>query len=284
VQLGPVYGDRPLLVVDLPPTGAVHPVVAQRRRFQASLADLDEADWRRPSRCEGWTVQDVIIHLVGVNQFWALSVGAGLAGEPTRYLATFDPVETPAQMVAAAAGQAPAETLAAFVDSNEAFLALVEGLADDELELFAEAPPGHVPIRRLADHAVWDSWVHERDVFLPLGRTPVEERDEVLAGLRYDSALAPGLGIMYGLAPAGDTSIEATDLGERFVVSVGDDQVRVHAGPPADGAPVVEGAGVELLELLSVRDTGNPAPPGVATIMEGLARVFGQSGTDPQPV
>ena len=39
---------------------------------------------------------------------------------------------------------------------------------------------------------------------------------------------------------------------------------------------MVEGEGVELVELLSVRDTGNPVPPAVASIMEGLARVFGQ--------
>jgi len=276
VELGPVYGDRPMVVIDLPSTGPVHPVVAQRRRFQAALAEIDEADWRHPTRCEGWTVQDVVTHLIGTNQFWAISVGSGLAGEPTRFLATFDPVETPARMVADAAGQSPAETLAAFTETNEALLALVEGLGDDEFALFAEAPPGHVPIRQVADHALWDSWVHERDIFLPLGRTPAEEPDEVVASLRYVSVLAPGLGLMYGIVNGGDTSIEAVDLEERFVVSVADDQVRVHAGPPADGAAVVEGEGVELVELLSVRDTGNPVPPAVASIMEGLARVFGQ--------
>jgi uncharacterized protein (TIGR03083 family) len=277
VELGPVYGDRPLVVIDLPPTGPVHPVVAQRRRFQASLADLDDADWQHPSRCDGWTVQDVITHLIGVNQFWALSVGAGLAGDPTRFLATFDPVETPARMVADARGAPPAETLAAFTESNEAFLVLVEGLGDEEMAMFAEAPPGHVAIRQLADHAVWDSWVHERDVFLPLGRTPVEEHDEVVTSLRYVAALAPGLGLMYGVVDDGDTSVEATDLGERFVVTVADEQVRVHGGPVGDGATVVEGDGVELLELLSVRDTGNPAPPAVASIMAGLAKVFEQA-------
>ena len=54
-----------------------------------------------PSRCEGWSVQDVIAHLVSANQFWAFSIGAALGGEPTRFLATFDPVASTVELVEA---------------------------------------------------------------------------------------------------------------------------------------------------------------------------------------
>ena len=170
VQLQPVYGERPLLVVDLPPTVGTHPAVAQRRRLQEVLEGFDDADWQHASRCDGWTVQDVITHLTSTNQFWAFSIAAGQGGEPTEFLATFDPVTSPAQMVEDAGPVAPSDTLAAFSASNEALLDLVEGLNEDDLQLTAESPAGHVPIEHVLDHALWDSWIHERDVLLPLGR------------------------------------------------------------------------------------------------------------------
>ena len=33
-------------------------------------------------------------------------------------------------------------------------------------------------VRLLAHHALWDAWVHERDIALPLGRTPDVEPDD----------------------------------------------------------------------------------------------------------
>ncbi len=275
--LQPVYGDQPLVVIDLPPPGPVHPVVAQRRRFQASLVELDEPDWGHASRCAGWTVQDVVTHLVTTNLFWAFSIQAGLAGKPTEFLATFDPVATPAQMVADAGAATPAETLVAFTETNAALLDLVEGLGEDEMGLLAEAPPGHVPIRRVADHALWDAWIHERDVFLPLGVTPTEADDEVIASLRYVSVLGPGFAMMFGADRDVTTSIEASDPDERFVVTVEDGQVRVHAGPAPSDALVLSGPAVDLVEQLSFRDSGRPVSAAVVSILEGLGQVFDQS-------
>jgi uncharacterized protein (TIGR03083 family) len=272
-----VYGDRPLVRIDLPGLGAVHPAVAQRRRFQAALAELDDADWRRPSRCEGWTAQDVITHLVTVNQFWTLSIQAGLAGEPSRFLANFDPVSTPAQLVTDAGEVEPAETLASFTESNEALVQVLEGLGEEDLAKLAESPPGHVPIRQVADHALWDSWIHERDVFLPLGRTPPEEPDEVRVSLRYVAVLSPGFAVMVGMSPPGPTVIDATDPHERFVVTVEDGQVLVHDGPSPEGALLVDGPAVDLVEQLSFRDCGRPVSPAVVSILEGLGQVFDQS-------
>ena len=34
-------------------------------------------------------------------------------------------------------------------------------------------------------HALWDAWIHERDVLLPLGVSPTEEPDEVAALLDW---------------------------------------------------------------------------------------------------
>src|SRR5258707_768114 len=54
------------------------------------LAGLDEAGWARPSRCEGWTVPDVVLHLAQTDEMTVASAerrftrgGAG-AGGPGR--------------------------------------------------------------------------------------------------------------------------------------------------------------------------------------------------------
>src|SRR5438132_9649276 len=37
------------------------------------LAGLDEAGWARPSRCEGWTVADVVLHLAQTDEMTVAS-------------------------------------------------------------------------------------------------------------------------------------------------------------------------------------------------------------------
>jgi uncharacterized protein (TIGR03083 family) len=40
---------------------------AEAARIEAHVAALPAADWLRPSRCEGWTVRDVVAHLARVG-------------------------------------------------------------------------------------------------------------------------------------------------------------------------------------------------------------------------
>lgn len=274
MQLSPRYDGPPLLLLDLPGGDPSEPVLRQRQRLAEALADLDAEQWAAPSRCEGWSAQDVVTHLVSTNQFWAISITAGLSGEPTRFLATFDPVASPAQMVAKARGRAPAAVLEGFVESN---LALAAALASvDEgawCTTVAEAPPGHVALRAVALHALWDSWVHERDV-LPLGLPAVVEDDEVVGCLQYGAALGPAFLASAGSTRVGAYVVEATDPQLRCVVELGA-TVRVHDGDAPDGAVRITGSAVDLLEALSYRiPLDVDVPSGDAWMFGGLAEVF----------
>src|SRR6187549_2431957 len=99
MRLTPTYDEPVALSLDGDPADQAVPVARQRRRFEALLGSLDDAQWGAPTRCEGWSVQDVTAHLVSVNQFWAASVRAGLAGTPTRVLANFDPAAHPPLLI-----------------------------------------------------------------------------------------------------------------------------------------------------------------------------------------
>lgn len=273
--LTPQYGDQPIISIALR-AGGPHPILAQRRRLEAQLRELSDEQWQHPSRCDGWSVQDVIIHLASTNAFWAVSIDRGVAGDPTRFLAAFDPVTSPAELVDRAKGTPASATLGEFVSSNEALARSVEALDDAGWDMTAEAPPGHLPIHLVADHALWDAWVHERDILLPLGLEPVVDAAEVRTCLHYAATLGLAFALVSGATELGAVEVAVTAPDDHFVVQVGSEQVLVHDDVVPGGARRVDADAVELLETLSRRDTGRPAPAVVEWLSAGLAAMFDQ--------
>jgi uncharacterized protein (TIGR03083 family) len=191
MKVSPRYDAEPIVRLDGAPGAVGVPLLRQRRRFADVLSSLSPDQWATPSRCEGWSVQDIAAHLAGTDQFWNLAITSGLSGAPTRMLVGFDPKATPAALVDAERGASPTDTLAAFRKATEALCSIVASLDDEGWTALAEAPPGHVTVSAAAHHALWDSWVHERDVLVPLGMAQDEEPDEIVAILRYVAALKP---------------------------------------------------------------------------------------------
>ena len=275
MQLTPRYGTEPIITLDGAPGAVLDAVVRQRRRLVEVLRGFDEEQWVHPSRCEGWSGQDVIVHLESATAFWTFSIAAGLAGEPTRFMASFDPVASPAELVAGASDVAAPKVFERFAASTEALAELLESLDADGWSALAEAPPGHIAIDAVAHHALWDSWVHERDILLPLGIEPVEEADEVAACLRYAAALSPAFTISRGSA-RGVMAVRVTDPELRFVVDIADRvAVRSAADVSVDADLTLTGDAVELLEALSVRRLlDQPVPAAAAWMVSGLPEVF----------
>src|SRR5438105_4264977 len=100
------------------------------------------------------------------------------------------------------------------------FETMLAGLTDDEWS----AP------------TLWDCWIHERDVALPLGRTPAIEADEVASSLRYAAALGPGFLINGGDGCRGRFAVDAHRPPTQFWLEV-DDSVHVHDGGAPGDAP-----------------------------------------------
>jgi uncharacterized protein (TIGR03083 family) len=274
MKISPRYDTDPLVTLDGPPDAVAVPVVRQRRRFADVLSSLPPEQWDAPSRCGGWRVQDVAAHLAGVDRFWILMIQSGLAGTPTRYLTGFDPKTTPASLVDAVRAASPEETLAELLDASGTLCATVESLEGDDWLAIGESPVGHVTMTTLAHHALWDCWVHERDVLLPLGMAPDEQPDEIIASLRYAAALAPMFSLQAGSDRRGSLAVDVTRPDARFVVTV-DDHVHVADGDPPPGALVLTGDAVEVLEALSVRAPWHqPIPDDDAWLVNTLAEVF----------
>ena len=242
--------------------------------MQAMLAELSEHEWTAPSRCAEWSVRDVVAHLVGVNAFWYGSIRAGLAGTPTRVLGGFDPAATPPLMVDAMSEATVAGLLADFITTNDALLGVTAELADERWSVVAESPAGHVSIRLLAQHALWDSWVHERDIAIPLGCSTAAESDELTSCLQYAAAASPVLGMGLEQARTGAYAVEATAPSMHFSIDVSD-SVTVRNDAAEAGVPCLRGDAVALIEGLSLR-TPMPASTPVEwrQLLGGLETAF----------
>jgi uncharacterized protein (TIGR03083 family) len=274
MKVAPRYEGAPILVIDAEPDSQLAPVTRQRHRFQALLVGLSDEQWEAPSRCDGWAVRHVVSHLVTVNQFWNASVVAGVAGEPTRILVGFDPAATPPVMVDAMSSLSSSEIFDRFAATNEAFLETLAGLTSGEWSMVAESPAGHVPVRLLAQHALWDCWVHERDVALPLGMAVDVEPDEVASCLQYAAAVSPALGLGLDRSGPAVLAVDATDPDLQFVLEV-TGSVELHDGAADDAAPCLCGDAVQLTEALSLRVPLDPAaPPEWHDALAGLQAAF----------
>ncbi len=273
MQLKPRYGTDPLITLDGDPAAILAPTVRQHRRLAKVLEGLSAEQWATQSRCSEWTAQEVLVHLTGTNAFWTMSVAAGLAGEPSRFLATFDPVVTPAQLVAGTPKASPEDSLEGFVRSVEGLDSVLESLDDSDWLKLAESPPGHVSIAAVAHHALWDSWIHERDIMLPLGLAPTEEPDEITACLRYVAALGTSFAINEGSGLNGEYAVVATDPDVRVVVEASN-SVHVREGLSAAKLQLV-GSAVDLIDALSVRSSlTQDVPAESAWMLRGLLEVF----------
>ena len=274
MRLTPRYEGPPALVFD-PAGDPSVPLFRQRRRLAATVATFDADQWAAPSRCAGWTNRDVISHLVTTNSFWATSITAGRAGEPTRFLPGFDPVVTPAQLVEATPFIGTTDLLAKFVATNDAIEQALDGVDADGWEVMAEAPAGHLALSAVASHALWDAWVHERDICLPLGLAVPEEADEVTTSLRFVAGLGPAFLAISGSTRIGAFAVRATDLDRTLVVDVGPTVV-VREATVALGLPTVAGGAVALTEAFSLRAEPPLLPEADSWMVDALGVMFEQ--------
>jgi len=274
MRLTPRYEGPPALVLD-PVGDPSAPLVRQRRRLAATVAAFDAEQWAAPSRCAGWTNRDVICHLITTNSFWAASITAGRAGEPTRFLPGFDPVVTPAQLVEATPFIGTTELLAKFVATNDAIEQALDGVDAAGWEVMAEAPAGHLALAAVASHALWDAWVHERDICVPLGVAVPEVPDEVMSSLRFVAGLGPAFLAISGSTRIGAFAVRAIDLDRTVVVDVGPTVV-VRDDLVALGLPTVAGDAVALTEAFSLRSAPPVLPEADRWMVDALGVMFDQ--------
>ncbi|MEZ5169070.1 MAG: hypothetical protein R2695_22230 [Acidimicrobiales bacterium] len=228
-------------------------------------------DWTRPSRNADWTMHLTARHVADAMQAGTASV----CGEPAPFaVGAFDPNSTPDDWLRSSAHESPAATIDRFTHAAEQLRHAVgtRMAAGDQSQGATVYGPAHWTV--MVVHLLWDSWLHERDILLPLGRTPASTPDEdrlaVLYGLLM--AMLPSrmtgetLTVTIGLDGPAPRTVMASCRGDQIEaaeVRVGDatDTTAELVADPATLTDALSGRGRSLTEICRRRPRHSACSP-----------------------
>ncbi len=144
----------------------VRALAEQQVELAGLLAPLEDDGWDRPSRCEGWTVSDVVLHLAQTNELAVASLEGRFAGASGR--TTTDGIPTAgaiddgaADAVADERGEPAAAVHARWQSSTETLDQLLRA-SDPHLRVRWVA--GQLSARTLATTRLAEAWIHTGDI------------------------------------------------------------------------------------------------------------------------
>jgi uncharacterized protein (TIGR03083 family) len=175
----------------------IEPIVTTLIEEWASIEELldglDEKAWDTPTALPGWTVHDVVAHLIGTE--------SRLAGEEPP---PFSTGVTDLAYVRNAVGEAnehwvralrrelPAEMLRRFRSVTKRRTEALTAMTRAEFDSPTATPVGQATYRRFMEIRVFDCWVHEQDIRQAVGRPGHEDGlsaeasiDEVVRALGF---------------------------------------------------------------------------------------------------
>ena len=138
--------------------------------FKARAAALAPEDWDRPSACEGWTVADVVAHLVG--QAFPLTVSRGLQGDysppPGAPAVIAHNEDEFAQNIFQRAFNTRAEVgdrlLAALAERLDESVTVFESVGTEQWDNLCYWPPGPETVRVMLDMRISELSMHAWDI------------------------------------------------------------------------------------------------------------------------
>ena len=205
----------------------------------ARLGDsLSEADWKAPTECPGWSVQDNLAHVIGIE--------AVILGRPLP-----DADESDAPHVKNDIGRSNELWVEAFRDRSgpevlEEFRAVtgerLDALRAPDMDFGAESwtPMGPGTVRDLLPFRVFDSWVHEQDMRRAVGKPGGWDGDAARVSLDRVSGVMPMI-VGKKVKPADGTTVvfEVVGPAGRNIV-IGMDGGRAQVLDQAPVAPTVK--------------------------------------------
>ena len=194
-------------------------------------SSLSEEEWKRPTGCPGWSVQDNVSHLI---DFEATALGrprpehqVGEVPHAKNDMGTINEIGVDARR------RLPGpEVLAEYREVTAARLGQLAGLTDEDLDRETETPIGPGTIRDLLTLRVMDTWSHEQDIRRALGRPGHVEGPVVEHSIEYFARFVPFAVAKKAGAPDGTTVVFHVGSAAPFAVAV-----EGRRGGPLDALP-----------------------------------------------
>jgi uncharacterized protein (TIGR03083 family) len=141
---------------------------------------LTADEWDTVSDCPGWTVRDLVSHMIGTERMLAGDSAPAAPGSVGPHV--LNPIgEANEAWVDARRSVPGAEVLAEFREVTSGRLEQLRTMPAEEFDRIGFTPEGEGPYRTFMDIRLFDCWVHEQDIRRALGRPghldgPIAER------------------------------------------------------------------------------------------------------------
>ena len=190
-------------------------------QIDALAADLGDDEWGVQSLCPEWDVRGCLTHVVGVDNL--------LVGWRPKAQDDPPPFQKMAEFESETADLSPTDFVARLRQTHDGRRAELPTLTDDEWAQPCVTPVGPGWYGRFMDVRVFDYWVHQRDITIPLGRETDDSGagaeialDEVHGSMGYiigkKIGLPDGMSITFDLSGGIDRKIHAAVEGRAGVV------------------------------------------------------------------
>ncbi|HZZ48634.1 MAG TPA: maleylpyruvate isomerase family mycothiol-dependent enzyme [Pseudonocardia sp.] len=135
------------------------------------LGELSEAEWRVPSVLPGWSVQDVVAHMIGTESWLDGQAPPEPAQDPTGLPHVRNEVAVRNECwVLAMRPQAPGQVLERFRSITDHRLGVLRAMTDEDFYRQAWTPAGEDTYARFMRIRLFDCWMHEQDIRATVGR------------------------------------------------------------------------------------------------------------------
>lgn len=248
--------------------GALSALSQQHTELADLLVSLQPDDWQRPTRCPGWSVADVVLHLAQTDEMAVASlegrVGAFMAQQLEGQPPAANVDDGAALMVERERGITPPQLLERWTTASSTLDAM---LAQSDGHKRVTWVAGELSVRTLATTRLAECWIHAGDVAEAVGvRLQPGERLRHVARLAWRTL--PYAFAREGKRLSGPVAFELTGPGgEPWTFR-----------PDAEPVTVVRGDGVELCMVAARRaapsETGLTAEGADAGEVLELVRTY----------
>ncbi len=207
-------------------------------KTDALLSSISESDFDRPTPCPGWSVRDVVSHLIGFELMLAGVAAPELPDAVPEHVRN-DIGKMNEAFVYERRSRSQSEMVQEFREVTRAALVRLQGLDQAAWDLVGWSPEGPAPYHRFMETRILDSWIHLQDLrdALALPEDDHGTGEEIVVN-RFEAALPYIVG-KKAQAPEGSRvriNLEGR-LGRSIEIEIQDGRARAAEGP---GDPILE--------------------------------------------
>jgi uncharacterized protein (TIGR03083 family) len=246
-------------IPSIPKEPLVEALVAEWAATDELLSGLPDPAWSTPSALPGWTVHDIVAHVVGTESMLAGEQAPDAVPDVTALPHVRNEIGAANEnWVQASRGESPREALARLRAVTDNRAQVLTTMTQDEFDAPSWTPIGQSTYGRFMQIRLFDCWMHEQDIRDAVG-VPGHEDGPCAEGSLDEVVRALGFIVgKRGRAPdGGAVSIDLTGPVHRTIHVVVDGRARVV--PALDRPPT---STLRLSSALFMRLAGGRVDPG----------------------